>query len=96
MFMGRVRVPGEAEWTQEDTLLAIEWQRLQDETCRGCGHLLAESLDEANEYEPQRITCFACQVKERAEKAASEREGADLSGHKLTVVHVGRRPLLDD
>ncbi|MFF1483147.1 hypothetical protein ACIGZH_01610 [Streptomyces sp. NPDC058319] len=93
--MGRVRAPGEPEWTQEDTLLAIEWQRLKDETC-SCGHLLSESLDEANEYEAKRITCFACQAKERAEKAAGEREGADLSGHKMTVVHVGKRPLLGD
>ncbi|MFF9123157.1 hypothetical protein ACF09J_07645 [Streptomyces sp. NPDC014889] len=93
--MGRAVPPGEPEWTQEDTLLAIEWQRLQDETCQ-CGHLLSESLDEANEYEPKRITCFACQAKERAERAASEREGADLSGHKITVTLVGRRPVVGD
>ncbi|MFJ6293191.1 hypothetical protein ACIQJX_07505 [Streptomyces griseoviridis] len=93
--MGRVRAEGEPEWLQEDTLLAIEWQRLQDETCGGCGHLLSESLDEANDYEARKITCFACQAKELAEHAASEREGADLSGHKMTVIHTGRRPLLD-
>ncbi|MER8083849.1 hypothetical protein ABTZ57_01470 [Streptomyces sp. NPDC094048] len=92
--MGRVRGPGEPEWTQEDTLLAVEWQRLADETCGGCGHLLSESLDEANEYEPRRITCFGCQAKEKAEKAAAEREGADLSGQKLTVVWAGKRPVI--
>ena len=93
--MGRVRGSGEPRWTEEDTLLAIEWQRLQSETCSGCGHLLTECLDEANDYEATTVTCFACQVKERAEKAAADKDNADTAGKKLLATYVGRRPVLD-
>ncbi|WP_327703641.1 hypothetical protein OG530_19315 [Streptomyces decoyicus] len=93
--MGRAVGPGEPQWTEEDTLLAVEWQRLQDALCGGCGHPLDESLDEGNDYEVHRITCFACQVKERAEKAAAEAENADTTGRKLTTVLIGRRPVID-
>lgn len=76
--------------------MAVEWQRLQSETCGGCGHLLSESLDEGNSYEPSHVTCFACQVKERADRAAAERENADTAGRKSFVKWAGRRPVIDD
>lgn len=94
-FMGRALVAGEPRWTQDDTLLAIEWQRWQSEICGGCGHPLSESLDEGNDYQARQLACFACEVKERAEKAASAKENADTSGKKITAVWVGRRPLFN-
>jgi hypothetical protein len=87
--MGRVRGPGEPRWTEEDTALAVEWQRLQQETCGGCGHLLEESLDEATEYEVRSLVCFACQAKEQAEKALHDNERAATAGRKLVAVRVG-------
>ncbi|MEU7044931.1 hypothetical protein AB0A77_28285 [Streptomyces varsoviensis] len=92
--MGRAVAPGEAEWLEEDTVLAVEWQRLQDQTCAGCGHPLAECMDEAVEYEVESRTCFACQAREQTEKALLAKDNADLTGRKLIVMKVGRRELL--
>lgn len=93
---GPTPAPGEPRWSQEDTLLAIEWQRWQNEICHGCGHPLSESLDEGNDYEAKPITCFACEAKERAEKAAADKDNADLAGRKISAVWAGRKPVLDN
>ncbi|MEV4437481.1 hypothetical protein AB0K09_00440 [Streptomyces sp. NPDC049577] len=93
--MGRTVAPGEPVWLEDDTMLAVEWQRLQDETCPGCGHLLSESMDEATEYDVQSLTCFACQAKDQTERALAAKENADLSGRKLIATKAGRRePLM--
>ncbi|MGA5629794.1 hypothetical protein ACPCTH_33500 [Streptomyces cellulosae] len=87
VFMGRQVKPGQAEWTEEDTALAVEWQRMQDEKCRGCGQPVTESLDDAGGYETELVRCFACQALEerRAELAKEERP---LHGVKTVVRHL--------
>jgi len=90
--MGRVPGPGEPRWTEEDTALAVEWQRLRDETCSGCGQPLSEGLDEASEWHLHKLQCFACEVKERAEQAVEK----PIPGRKLSVSYAGRRPVLPD
>lgn len=87
--MGRAVGPGEPQWLEEDTVLAVEWQRLQRETCGGCGHLLEESLDEATEYEVHSVVCFACQAKEQAEKRLHDADNASTAGRKLVAVRIG-------
>lgn len=91
-FMGRVRQAGEPRWTTEDTTLAVEWQRLQKETCRGCGQSLLESLDPLAEYEVHDIVCHGCEAKEQKERALSSAENAHTEGRRVTVTYMGRRP----
>lgn len=90
--MGRAVAPGEPRWTEEDTVLAVEWQRLQAETCGGCGQPLTDSMDEASDWDLHKLQCFACETKEKAEAAAEK----PIPGRKLSVTYAGRRPVQPD
>lgn len=87
--MGRVPAAGEPRWTEEDTALAVEWTRLQSETCSGCGQPLTDSMDESAEWDLHKLQCFACEVREKAEAAAEK----PVPGRKLSVSYAGRRPM---
>lgn len=85
--MGRAVGVGEGAWTEEDTLLAVEWQRRQDMTCAGCGQGLDDSLTDAGGFETELIQCYGCTVKEErtAELAEAERP---RYGVKVLVHHL--------
>lgn len=90
--MGRVARPGEPRWTAEDTALAIEWQRLSNETCTGCGQPLDQSLDPYADYEVHDLVCHGCEAKETRERSLSETKNASTAGRKVVVTYAGRRP----
>lgn len=92
----RVPGPGEPRWTPEDTALAVEWQRLHDEICGGCGQPLSESLDEGSAYHVKKIMCFACEAREQAEHAMRTADNTRTDGVKVTVAYAGRRPVIPD
>ena len=86
VFMGRAVKPGEPEWTEDDTLLALEYQDWAAEVCPGCGHHLSDSTDEANHYETRDRVCFACEAKEVHVTRLSENEHAATAGRKVGVI----------
>jgi protein-disulfide isomerase-like protein with CxxC motif len=85
--MGRAVSKHEAPWTPRDTLLAIEWQRIQTETCSGCGQHLIDSLDSENEglFDTQVIICHGCAAKERKTHMLSESESSENFGKRVLV-----------
>jgi hypothetical protein len=88
--MGRVVAPGDPAWTEDDTLLALEWQDWSSQICPGCGHHLTDSTDEANHYETRDRVCFACEAKEQHVKELQENERAVTAGRKVGVVLIDR------
>ncbi|WNI16612.1 hypothetical protein [Actinacidiphila sp. ITFR-21] len=89
--MGRAPGPGESRWTPEDTALAVEWQRLRNETCGGCGQPLEQSLDTYALYEVHDLVCHGCEAKELREKAMAENANSSTAGRKVSVSYAGRR-----
>ncbi|ANZ17453.1 hypothetical protein O1L44_16280 [Streptomyces noursei] len=83
VFMGRDVAPGEPAWTEEDTALAIEWQRIQDTTCAGCGQPLAECLTDDGGYETAVVRCHGCKAKEK--RAEELGKLSDTAGVKVVV-----------
>lgn len=65
--------PGQPEWTQTDTDLAVALVEIDGERC-DCGHSRVESMDAANEfaYHAEPIRCHACATQERAARAMDD------------------------
>lgn len=76
--------------------MAVEWQRLHNEVCGGCGQPLIEALDEASDYEAHVIVCHACLVKEQKERADAQADNVDTAGRKIAVTYAGRRPVIPE
>lgn len=59
--------PGEPAWTEDDIEYVLEWQRMQDALCSGCGQPRDESFsaDYADAYVASMQRCHACAAKER-------------------------------
>lgn len=72
-------------------MLAVEWQRLKNEICKGCGQSLEESLDKLAEYEVHDVICAGCEAKETRERSLAEAENAKTEGRKVYVTYLGRR-----
>lgn len=86
VFMGRVVLPGEAEWTEEDTLLATEWKYLEGFVCGGCGQDLRHSLEDAGAYDTETIRCYGCEAKERATTRVADK--GDAAGVRVLVRYI--------
>ncbi|WP_424216023.1 hypothetical protein ACN20G_28155 (plasmid) [Streptomyces sp. BI20] len=74
VFMGRAVAAGEGAWTEDDTALAVEWQRIQDETCAGCGQPLSESLEDDGGFVTELIRCHGCKAREERVAELAEAE----------------------
>lgn len=91
MFTGRVVLPGEPLWTEEDVDYALAWQREQNALCKGCGHPVDETGDKVNTmlYAAEETWCQGCAVIEWRRKALSDSD-IDLSGVRLHVTKKAR------
>ncbi|MCA1218703.1 hypothetical protein [Streptomyces sp. 8L] len=90
--MGRVAMPGDPVWTEEDTLLALEYTDWAGQICPGCGHHLSESTHPDNEdaYATRDQVCFACEAKEKHVQALQDPDrNAVTAGRKIGVVRRG-------
>lgn len=69
MLVGRVVMPGEPMWTQEDTDLAVALTLIDADRCE-CGHPRSESMDPDNEFDwtVEAVRCHSCAARERAAK----------------------------
>lgn len=63
--------PGEPAWTEDDVEYVLEWQRMQDELCPGCGQPRTESFsaDYADAYVATVQRCHACAEQARTAEA---------------------------
>lgn len=79
ILTGRIRRPGDAEWTAQDAAYAVALTALESMRCGGCGTDRRESMDPANEfaYHAEAMRCFAC--------AARDREGEKYRDGKGSV-----------
>lgn len=87
--MGRAVAPADPAWTEEDTLLALEYTDWSAQVCPGCGHHLAESTHPDNEdaYVTRDQVCFACEAKERHIRKLQDPDSrAVTDGRKIGVV----------
>lgn len=89
VLLGRAVAPGEPAWTQEDTDLAQALLEVEAETCPGCGHSRAESMDMATEFEweAEPVKCHACAAMDRA----AANYGRDATWNAAGVRWVTRR-----
>jgi hypothetical protein len=87
VLTGRPVAPGEPEWTQRDTDLAVGLVELERAACDGCGVPRAESMDPQREFEwvAEPIRCHACATRERAAKAKADDRHWDGSGIRWSV-----------
>lgn len=69
MFSGERMTPrpGEMAWTEDDVEYVLEWQRMQDAICPGCGQPREESFDPdyADAYVTHVRRCHACAAQAR-------------------------------
>jgi hypothetical protein len=86
--MGRAVAAGDAQWTEEDTLLALEYTDWAAQLCPGCGHHLTQSTDPGNEgrYVTHDQVCHACAAKEQHVKDLQDNPRAVTEGRKVGVV----------
>lgn len=77
VFLGRVVYPGDPAWLDRDADAVLWWQA---NVCSGCGQLLSESMDPANEYkyEAEGLWCFG-----------------DRAIHREAVAMAGKNPHQD-
>jgi len=88
VFLGRVPVPGEPLWTDEDRGWAIALLEYEADICSGCGQPRSESMDPENEfrYRPTVLRCHACKTVADAADNLSEQKtktGGLMIGVKL-------------
>lgn len=83
--------PGEPAWTEDDVEYVLEWQRMQDAICPGCGQPREESFsaDYANSYIATVNRCHACATQGRA--AAEKSKVLDDCHGLYTSVEVVRQ-----
>lgn len=64
MFLGRVPVPGEPLWTDEDRGWAIALLEYEADMCPGCGQPRSQSTLPENEskYESEAVRCHGCKA----------------------------------
>jgi len=74
VFLGRVPVPGEPLWTDEDRGWAIALLEYEADICSGCGQPHGESTLIENEfhYKPTVLVCHACRTVARQAEDLSE------------------------
>jgi hypothetical protein len=77
--MGRVVKRGEPWFTEEDTELALEWQREKDLECPGCGLPRDETMqkDHHDHYTASALRCHACAARDRKAKQFTKQEHDD-------------------
>ena len=85
VFLGRVPVPGEPLWTDEDRGWSIALLEYEADLCSGCGQPRSESMGKANEfhYSPTVLRCHAC--KTVARKADDLADSKDTKGLMIGV-----------
>lgn len=94
VFLGRVVNPGEAQWLERDTVLALEWAAAESRRCSGCGQNLDETtVDDSDElYDAVGVACGACKAIHRASQIAAGRDDLDpLAGMRYRVERTGER-----
>lgn len=79
--------PGEPAWTEDDLEYVLEWQRMQDALCSGCGQPRDESFDPdyADAYEPKVLRCHACATAGRAADLSRKTFDGDVHGLYTSV-----------
>jgi hypothetical protein len=71
-------------WDDDDRGYALALLALESETCTGCGHPVAESMDVANQYayRAELLRCHAC----AAADSATDVDGINHAGLRVRVM----------
>jgi len=71
-------------WDADDRGFALALLAIEAETCSGCGHPVAESMDAANQfaYRAELLRCHACAAADKA----TEGDGINHAGLRVRVV----------
>lgn len=90
MFLGRIPVPGEPLWTDDDREWAMALLAYEADLCE-CGQPRSESTDPASEgaYRAEPLRCHACSVIARSGEAFAQ-AGGDVKGLLYSVTKTRR------
>ena len=90
MLTGRAVAPGQPQWLQSDTDLAVALMVLESERCSGCGHPRVDTFAPESEglWVAEPLRCHSCAARDRE---ARDTDRMDTAGLHWTTRRVDQR-----
>ena len=88
VLMGRVVRPGDPQWTQGDTDMAVALMELEAGTCTGCGLPREQTLAHEGDgfrFTAQPVRCRGCEAMDRESRRHADMPRWDSAGIRWSV-----------